>query len=172
MAKLIQTDAKKVLEEAKKVYAKRGEELRKLKKPHARIAAFLDRWVQLNFRTEGGRVGGWVPFTYGGRVTTKKKSNAVSLLGLSQKKKGGATQGKIYVDGSAKLLQDTGRLRLSFLPFASFFNAGVGSDLKYSKAHEEGSRFVPQRRILPLHSEVKDDIRKFYDDHVKNSIDD
>ena len=61
-------------------------------------------WVQKNFKGEGKAVGGWAPFKAGGRW-----------------RKG------FGLDTSAKLLQDTGALRASFLPFASKTDAGIGS---------------------------------------------
>lgn len=111
----------------------------------AKAAIFLDQWVQENFRTEGGKVGGWLPFKSGGR------------------RRGGE------LDTSAKLLQDSGRLRLSFLPFASKTNAGIGSRLPYSKAHHEGIG-VPERRLLPLVKEVRGPLLEQFQIHVKKSL--
>lgn len=119
--------------------------LQQTRTANARIAVFLDRWVQQNFRTEGGNVGGWEPFAYGGRVVS-----------------GG-------IDVSARLLQDTGRLRSSFVPFQSRTNAGIGSDLPYSEVHEEGLGNVPQRRMLPREREVRRDVREIYENFVRVS---
>ena len=101
--------------------------------PHKKISIMLDSWVQRNFKTEGGNVGGWASIKRDGRI-----------------------------------LQDTGRLRASFLPFFNKKDAGIGSDLPYSKAHEEGIG-VEQRRILPETPEVKRDITKVYDEHIRKS---
>lgn len=100
-----------------------------------RASIFLDRWVQQNFKSEGGKVGKWVPFKAGGRPLA-----------------GGE------IDTSAKLLQDTGRLRGSFQSFYTPKNAGIASDVPYSKIHEEGIG-VPQRRMLPERAEVIADLR-------------
>lgn len=113
---------------------------------YKRAATYLDQWVQINFRTEGGNVGGWKPFARGGRW-----------------RKG------VGIDQTAKLLQDTGALRLSFRPFATKNNAGIGSDLDYAERHEEGLG-VPQRRMLPKQSEVKQPIRDILDQYVENDI--
>lgn len=118
------------------------------------VAVSLDQWVQRNFQSEGGKVGGWTPFTYGGRLTTKKKANAQSI------------DGHRYVNSSAKLLQDTGALRHSFLPFIRKGVAGIGSDLPYSKPHEEGANGMIQRRMLPETSEVQADIREILDNFL------
>lgn len=124
---------------------RRLEEVKKLNVPLAQASIFLDRWVQKNFRTEGGNVGGWPRFAAGGRSTRKG------------------------FDTSAKLLQDTGRLRASFSPFATRDNAGVYSDLDYSKPHQEGIG-VPQRRMLPKIVEVRADVAKIMKSYVDNVV--
>lgn len=101
--------------------------------PHKKISIMLDRWVQTNFKTEGGNVGGWAPIQRQGRI-----------------------------------LQDTGRLRASFLPFANKKNAGIGSDLPYAETHEEGIG-VKVRRMLPELPEVRRDILSVYNKHIKDS---
>ncbi len=115
---------------------------------HKEAAIMLDRWVQKNIRSEGGllNTGAWEPFKIGGRRI-----------------KGGG------LDTSAKLLQDTGRLRLSMLPFATKRNAGIGSELPYSKHHEEGEG-VPMRRLLPVHAEVKHVLRAMFGKHIDSAI--
>lgn len=119
----------------------RLEKLKQLNVPLTRASVHLDRWVQKNFKTEGGNVGGWLPLAKGGRHIKGK--------GL---------------DSSAKLLQDTGRLRASFSPFATRDNAGIYSDLDYSEHHEEGQG-VPVRRMLPKWIEVKADVNKIMKDY-------
>lgn len=118
------------------------------------VAVFLDQWVQKNFTGKGEKVGGWAPFTYGGRLTTKRKSNAQSI------------DGKRYINGVASLLQDTGALRHSFLPFVRQGTAGIGSDLPYSKPHDEGTKDLPQRRLLPKKAEVQVDVKLILDNFV------
>jgi phage gpG-like protein len=115
-------------------------DLKESKPAWKRVSIFLDQWVQQNFRTEGGKVGGWSPFS---------EFNLRALL-----------------DPSAKLLQDTGRLRLSFVPFATKNDAGIGSDLPYAEKHEEGEGALPVRRMLPKGSEVKKDVREILEDFV------
>jgi len=104
---------------------------------HKAAAVLLDRWVQKNFKGQGKTLGAdaWPDFKIGGRRI-----------------KGGG------IDSSAKLLQDTGRLRISHLPFSSAKDAGIGSDLPYSKAHHLGMGNLPARRTLPIASEVSKDI--------------
>lgn len=111
-----------------------------------KVAILLDRWVQKNFRTEGGNVGKWQRFAQGGRRV-----------------RGG-------IDTSAKLLQDTGRLRVSFTPFASRDNAGIGSDVVYSEFHNFGvPGKLPQRRMLPVSREIFKEAKKIIERHVDDS---
>lgn len=133
----------KLSERFRKVTKKMGE----MSAPHKKIAVILDAWVLRNFKSEGKSVGGWEPFAAGGRQLP-----------------GGG------FDTSAKLLQDTGRLRASFIPFSSKGNAGIGSRLDYSETHEEGFGNIPQRRMLPKLAEVRVDIRKIFDGHVEESL--
>lgn len=129
-----------------------------------RVAIYMDQWVQRNFRDNGAKVGGWPPFKYGGRVTTKAKSTTAVQ----------GPRGKIYIDPSAQLLRDTGRLRLSFIPFvnASEKQAGIGSALPYAKAHQEGdsARGLPKRRLLPEQKEVRGDTKDIIDDWMRQAM--
>lgn len=136
-----------------------------------RVAVFLDQWVQRNFQTEGGNVGRWAPFKYGGRLTTKTKLSG----GKRVRNKGATAQsivGRKHVNSNARLLMDTGTLRHSFLPFVRGGIAGIGSDLPYSKAHEEGlpESGVPQRRMLPKINEVQANVTEIMDQWVRLSI--
>ena len=110
--------------------------LSNIDEPMAKVSIMLDRWVQKNFRSEGGNVGGWKPLKAGGRWVKN--------------------QG---FDSSAKTLQDTGRLRSSFKPFADKNRAGIGSALEYSINHEEGIG-VPVRRMLPKAKDVEAQAKK------------
>lgn len=124
----------------------RIKELQNLKTPMVKASIYLDRWVQSNFKSEGGKVGGWKPFARGGRITDNG------------------------IDRSAQLLQLTGRLRASFLPFATNKNAGIGSDLDYSEKHHEGEGRIPERRLLPKRDEVMTDLRRIIRNHVVDAI--
>lgn len=118
------------------------------KKPMKSISVYLDRWVQSNFKTEGGKVGGWQKLKHGGRYI------------------------KGELDTTAKILQDTGALRLSFKPFASNKNAGIGSDLIYSKTHNYGypKKKIPQRRILPEHNDIDTDITDILNKYIQTDV--
>ncbi len=116
------------------------------------ISILLDRWVQTNFKTQGGNVGKWQKFAL-------RKDG----------RRGRWIKGK-GLDESAKLLQDTGRLRASFRPFASIGNAGIGSDVKYAEAHEKGEGHLPLRRMLPIRREIHAQTRKIIARHIKDSF--
>lgn len=153
------------IEEVRAKYKEAVKGIRYFKPYHRKVSAFLDRWVQTNFRTQGGKVGSWEPFIHGGRIRTKKGETsglAVSLL-LNRR--------RVYVDGSAVLLQDTGRLRSSFLPFHDDNKAGIGSDLPYAKPHDKGGNPWPiKRRILPEERDATKDVLKIADRHIKSEL--
>lgn len=116
--------------------------------PMAKVSVYLDRWVQTNFKTEGGLTGpgGWKDFKFGGRILPD---------GL--------------IDTTAKLLQLTGRLRASFSPFYTKRSAGIGSDLDYSEDHHKGIG-TAKRPLLPDSTQVSKDITRILNNHVADSI--
>lgn len=119
-----------------------------LRVPHKQISIHLLRWVSNNFKTEGGEVGGWEKLKLGGR--------RVKGVGF---------------DATAKILQDTGRLRSSLNPFFSRRDAGIGSArVPYAIVHEEGVG-VPKRRMLPEIQDVQEPVIKIYEKHIKKSSD-
>ena len=115
------------------------------------VMVHLDQWIQLNFRSEGKKVGGWAPLAAGGRWKT-------------------SVSGGRSFDPDAKILQDTGRLRGSFVPFQRGHKVGIGSDVPYAKKHEEGLENLPVRRMLPKRSEVLPAIRKIFDKFVGERV--
>lgn len=130
-SKRIEVIVKPTLAELRKRLAKKRAAVMDLRTPYARASILLDQWVQKNFKTEGGKVGGWTPFS------------TVTLKIMERTDPGRAPE---------KLLQKTGALRLSFLPFADKKRAGIGSDLPYAKTHHKGEGHTPERRLLPDHN--------------------
>lgn len=120
--------------------------LANMDEPMAKISIMLDRWVQRNFKTQGGKVGGWKPLKAGGRWVKRRGKGR-------------------YFDTSAKILQDTGRLRASMFPFATANKAGIGSSLSYAKNHEEGIG-VPVRRMLPESKDVLQKAQQLIEHHI------
>lgn len=142
-------DDKGTVKKAKERLEKARKSLSDFGTPYARAAVFLDQWVQRNFHTEGGKVGGWQKFS----PVTLKIMESVD-------------PGRM----PPKLLQKTGEMRASFLPFATKTNAGVRSELPRSRVHHFGQGRIPERRLLPKRAEVIKDVREIMRDHVKQSI--
>lgn len=126
----IEVVVKPTLDELRKRLATKRKAVTDLRTPLARAAVLLDQWVQKNFKTEGGKVGGWTPFA--------KNAEGVPLVELRDPKR-----------APAKLLQRTGRLRSSFSPFADKKRAGIGSDIPYAEPHHKGQAWLPERQLLP-----------------------
>lgn len=80
---------------------------------HARWAVLALNWINKNFQSEGGMVGGWAPLRPGTLAARR--------------------------GGSGRVLQDTGLLRASFIPRWTSEGASVGSAMKTALWHEEGT---------------------------------
>ena len=143
---LIKVETTPTLEQVKARWGKRFDDLKDKSVPYKKASIYLDRWVQTNFKTEGGKVGGWKPLAAGGRYKKGK------------------------FDANAKILQDTARLKFSFIPWATKTNAGIGSDIPYSEPHEKGLNGLPMRRMLPRRREVIGDIREIFNQHIRDSF--
>jgi len=110
-------------------FAQVQHDLKDARPANRRAGIWLMRWINQNFRSQGGHTG--------------RKWDRL--------KRGGRWQKGVGLDTTAKLLQDTGRLRASFDFKATQKTVIVGSDLSYSLYHEEGlpMRNLPKRRMLP-----------------------
>ena len=138
------------------------------------VAKQLHRWINDNFRSQGGKVGGWKPFKYGGRIVKKTaKGRDGRKLATSQSIVSGPGYRR-YVDTSAKLLQDTGLLKKSFKPFWTRRSAGIGSDLPRAVAHELGlpMQNLPARRMLMTANDkdVEKNIIKIYEYEIQKIV--
>jgi phage gpG-like protein len=130
--------AKAATAAAQKKNEERQKKIREMK-AFKHVSVMLDQWVQRNFKSEGGNVGGWKPFAHGGRILPNGT-----------------------IDTNAKLLQDTGLLRSSFKPFYTDKTAGIGSDLPYAPLHNYGKGAVPARRMLPNRADVIEQAQKIF----------
>lgn len=137
------------LNKAKAKLAEARKQMVDLSNPISKAAVFLDQWVQRNFKGEGAKVGGWAPFA----------PATLRWIELYDPER-----------SPAKLLQKTSYLKTSFLPFTSKNQAGIGSDVPYSKTHNEGLGHVPERRMLPKYKEVIKDVNRIMRNHVKESL--
>lgn len=162
-------------ERARRKMAKLQKAVKNPRIANLEVATWLLRWVNENFQTEGGKVGGWAPFKYGGRVVTK---TVVDKKTGKRKRNKFATSQSIesrrYINTSAKLLQDTGLLRQKFHIFSSKTRAGIGNNLPYSLYHELGLplRNLPARRMLPSDKDkdVEKKVIQIYDAHIARAI--
>lgn len=145
VSEFVAFDSKPSVEELKRSVEARRKQLANFRTPYTRASIFLDQWVQQNFKSEGGKVGGWKPFA---------KSTLEHIAETDPGRQ------------PAKLLQRTGRLRSTFMPFASDDDAGIGSNLFYSKPHNEGLGRLPQRRLLPTRDLVMGDIRRIFKNYT------
>lgn len=115
--------------------------------------AVVDRWIQGNFTTEGGNVGGWKPLDPKTVNRRRRKSNVP--------------------------LQDTGWLKRSWVYAVGRLEATLKEGGKkgkvtfgktisqafYGSFHDKG-KGVPQRRILPEAHEVEKDVKAAYSFHI------
>ncbi len=110
----------------------------------ARCVVTLDKWIQLNFRTEGDKVGGWKPLTDATIYSRRhgKKAN-----------------------NSTKILQDVGELRKNWKHKWTNFNGYIQSEEDYGEFHNKG-KGVPQRRIIPEKHEMVDTFRRIFNSFI------
>lgn len=105
-------------------------------------SAALYQFVLRNFQEEGGLVGGWEPL-------------APETIAYKNE------------HGYTKMLQNTGFMRASFLPYADDSMALVGSPLIYAAAHDQGLGRVPERRLLPNAEEAQEIVMPIYGQAMK-----
>lgn len=102
----------------------------------------LVTWIDDNFRSQGGLVGGWLELS---EATVKRR------------RKGGNSK---FPD--TQILQDIGTLKSSFDNYGGtgyklgIARVRVGSELIYAGTHNFGRDRIPQRRILPDNSQAKE----------------
>lgn len=105
----------------------------------------LYQWVMMNFKGEGDLAGGWAPLSY--QALAYKEEHGYEMM-----------------------LQNTGALRSSFIPYSDESVALIGSALGYSEKHQmgdDGPPRLPKRRLLPTGEEVKQLTDRIYRTAVK-----
>ncbi len=127
------------------------------RRANKQVSTWLHRWVNENFKSQGGKVGGWAPLK---PSTIRRRTRGSGI-------------------GSPKILQDTGELRARFKPFFGRNFAGIGAGA-HSKGrdipiyHERGIpvRNLPQRRMLPRSTDqdVKRAIIRIYDTYIRREL--
>lgn len=108
----------------------------------------VDIWVQRNFKTQGGNVGGWTPF-------------AQSTLRSMPKRR-----------RPAKLLQDKGTLRSKWDMLADDKGRGIfRSATFYGLYHHYGiPGKLPARQIIPNEGDIGDRVQKIWARHLKGIV--
>jgi phage gpG-like protein len=117
------------------------------KDANARAVAIVDRWVQINFKTEGGNVDGWEPLK--DQTIRQRKRNK---------------------SGQVKILQDAGWLRGKWKHIISNINGALVSGVDYGIYHDKGTEHLPVRQLLPKHEDIWPDIKKVYSDDWEKAI--
>jgi len=138
------------LSQMNKAMAKRVRKMGDQTPAYKRCAVFLDQWTMQNWKSDGGKVGGWEPLNEGYAKWKKK-----------------------HFGGKAKMMFLTGRLRAS-LAAGSGSNkrsAWVRTKVPYAMKHQEGDG-VPKRQIIPTKkdAEVKKITREIFNDWAKDAL--
>jgi hypothetical protein len=123
---------------------------------NARAVAFIDSWIQRNFRDEGKTAmggTGWQPLapsTIEGRRKGKNKSLA----------------------GTVKILQDRGWLRGKWKHLYTPEKIAVQSSMDYGHYHDsdEPRARLPQRRIVPRVKQVRKQLMEIYRKHMVEAL--
>lgn len=115
--------------------------------PNRQASIAMYGWLIRNYDREGALIGGWAPLAP--RTVAEKKEI-----------------------GKERMLVRSGALRQSYVPFHTKENAGVGSELSYSKPHQEGNpaRNLPARPMLPPRDVVLDIGIRVYGDYVRREV--
>ncbi len=64
---------------------------------------------------------------------------------------------------AAQILRDTGRLQNSFVPVASRDSVCIGTNVFYAPFHQFGTRYIPQRMLLPMERLPDEDKEAIFD---------
>lgn len=170
---VVKVSVKPNIDRIREKYKRAGKDLSNIVPAHKKVAIYLDQWVQRNFRDKGSNLGSdkWPDYARGGRAIPDLFFNEdqpppgswefVQVLGDGLM--------DYWVDKSAMLMQDTGRLKFSFLPFATQRNAGIGSELEYAEYHNN-RKDKWKRRLLPETNEVHDKLHEILERHAKRSL--
>lgn len=126
----------------KRIKEKAAEVRQGITEANKRASIVLYQFVLRNFQSQGGEVGGWEPLA----ESTVAQKRAL---------------------GYSAILQNTGALRASFLPYSDDQMAVVGSPLWYARPHEEGTARIPQRRMLPNAEEAQRMVLPIYGREMK-----
>ena len=123
------------------------------KKPAiGRCVVQAEKWVQVNFRTQGKNVGGW-----------KTLEDSTIYARRHGKKKNNSTQ----------ILQDVGYLRDNWKHYWDNDKGFIQSQADdYGIFHDKGGRGgrPPKRRILPKQAEMWPKFKKIFNNFIRESL--
>ena len=133
--------------------------LKKRKDTNAKCTAFIGKWIQDNFRSEGVKAiggSGWVP---------------LSDLTIALRRNKGSE--------STRILQDIGDLRNKWKRFYTDQDAYIESGVDYGWKHQLGDPKntwngkkapIPARPILPKKGQIRPGIKKIYQIFLKETL--
>jgi phage gpG-like protein len=119
----------------------RKKKLQKRKTTNARAVIIVDRWIQKNFQTEGGFVGGW---------------DELKQATIDRRRKNGK---------GAKILQDDSNLKNNWKHFWNSKFGLIRSGEPYGDYHdspEPRKSKLPRRQILPDEKHIIKSLMKLY----------
>lgn len=135
------------------------EKVKKRRQTNAKCTAFIGKWIQDNFKSEGAQAiggGGWEP---------------LSDLTIALRRNKGRE--------STKILRDTGMLKNRWKRFYTDEDAYIESGVDYGWRHELGDSRntwngypapIPQRKILPTKTQIWPGIKKIYQIFLKRIL--
>lgn len=130
-----------------KYAASRKKKLSDQRSTHAKAVVAIDAWIQKNFQQEGGLVlpgQGW------------QKLAPQTIARRRQK--------------SSRILQDTGHLKSRWKKQWTNKRGLIQSGVPYSVFHEEGTKHIPQRKILPEEKQIMPTLIKIYGKFVRTTL--
>jgi len=129
---------------------RKKEALQKRKATNAKAVAYIDKWIQDNFKSQGVKATGG-------------KWHELSDVTLSMRRKKG---------GGAKILEDNGNLKERWKHLYTHDAAKIQSGVEYGLVHDQGNSNnrmfgkakapIPQRKITPTKEQVWPDIKKIF----------
>ena len=147
----------KNLPEVERNMARRANKLNDRRTVNAACLVVVDRWIQDNFKTEGGKVGGWKPLkpaTIAGRRKGSNKALAGQVKILQDK-------GHLKDDWKHIVDKTTGRLR-------SLVKGKSGAS--YGLFHDQGLGNLPKRQIIPEPKQIAPKLKQVYQHFIKQAI--
>jgi len=128
----------------------KGSKLKKRRDTNAKAVAYLDKWIQDNFKSQGSK-------------SSKGKWAELSDVTLMMRRK----EGK-----GAKILEDIGNLKGRWKHLYTHSQAAIQSGLPYALVHDQGNPRnrmfgkakapIPQRKITPEKEQVWPNVKKIY----------